>query len=110
MFFYFFFFSSRRRHTRSLCDWSSDVCSSDLLRSGTVSAIHAEANPTDTVPDLNAGDLLRRHYRCIEHVYGAVRTVREPKFLLVRSQSDSMTRACVTFDGTLGVAINLHPA
>src|SRR5260221_6337629 len=24
------FFSSRRRHTRSLCDWSSDVCSSDL--------------------------------------------------------------------------------
>src|SRR5438874_5323162 len=27
-----FFFSSRRRHTRSLRDWSSDVCSSDLLR------------------------------------------------------------------------------
>src|SRR5215471_11998629 len=26
----FFFFSSRRRHTRSLRDWSSDVCSSDL--------------------------------------------------------------------------------
>src|SRR5260221_53494 len=24
-----FLFSSRRRHTRSLCDWSSDVCSSD---------------------------------------------------------------------------------
>src|SRR5436190_11232810 len=29
---FFFFFSSRRRHTRSLCDWSSDVCSSDLVR------------------------------------------------------------------------------
>src|SRR5690349_23527832 len=28
----FFFFSSRRRHTRSLRDWSSDVCSSDLLQ------------------------------------------------------------------------------
>src|SRR3989475_12438158 len=28
---YFFFFSSRRRHTRFDCDWSSDVCSSDLL-------------------------------------------------------------------------------
>src|SRR6266480_805431 len=26
-----FFFSSRRRHTRLTCDWSSDVCSSDLL-------------------------------------------------------------------------------
>src|SRR3989475_66733 len=28
--FFFFFFSSRRRHTRFDCDWSSDVCSSDL--------------------------------------------------------------------------------
>src|SRR5260370_5863014 len=26
------FFSSRRRHTRFKCDWSSDVCSSDLSR------------------------------------------------------------------------------
>src|SRR5690242_21013834 len=29
---FFFFFSSRRRHTRLTCDWSSDVCSSDLVR------------------------------------------------------------------------------
>src|SRR3712207_7823035 len=29
----FFFFSSRRRHTRYWRDWSSDVCSSDLLGS-----------------------------------------------------------------------------
>src|SRR5256885_5821523 len=28
----FFFFSSRRRHTRLQGDWSSDVCSSDLLQ------------------------------------------------------------------------------
>src|SRR5260370_19879014 len=28
--FFVFFFSSRRRHTRFKCDWSSDVCSSDL--------------------------------------------------------------------------------
>src|SRR5689334_5224340 len=34
---FFFFFSSRRRHTRWNCDWSSDVCSSDLRsrRAGT---------------------------------------------------------------------------
>src|SRR5205814_770835 len=31
LFLFFFFFSSRRRHTRCLSDWSSDVCSSDLL-------------------------------------------------------------------------------
>src|SRR5690242_20804868 len=29
-----FFFSSRRRHTRLTCDWSSDVCSSDLVLTG----------------------------------------------------------------------------
>src|SRR5689334_23687091 len=34
LFFFFFFFSSRRRHTRWNCDWSSDVCSSDLRMSG----------------------------------------------------------------------------
>src|SRR2546430_9759097 len=44
--FLFFFFSSRRRHTRFDCDWSSDVCSSDLLP--------REANPKN-IKDL--GDL-----------------------------------------------------
>src|SRR5260370_38678261 len=34
----FFFFSSRRRHTRFKCDWSSDVCSSDLRRTERESA------------------------------------------------------------------------
>src|SRR2546429_6585245 len=33
----FFFFSSRRRHTRCSRDWSSDVCSSDLLLEVTAS-------------------------------------------------------------------------
>src|SRR2546427_11988934 len=28
---YLFFFSSRRRHTRFDCDWSSDVCSADMI-------------------------------------------------------------------------------
>src|SRR6516225_9390042 len=40
----FFFFSSRRRHTRLTCDWSSDVCSSDLLaeRAGLDRLLHAD--------------------------------------------------------------------
>src|SRR2546430_13105145 len=37
----FFFFSSRRRHTRFDCDWSSDVCSSDLFDEA--EAAYAEA-------------------------------------------------------------------
>src|SRR5690349_22441769 len=44
-FFFFFFFSSRRRHTRSLRDWSSDVCSSDLLHS--VTAAFARMPPAE---------------------------------------------------------------
>src|SRR6266568_5486325 len=35
----FFFFSSRRRHTRWNCDWSSDVCSSDLDRPGVIGTL-----------------------------------------------------------------------
>src|SRR6266481_8023869 len=36
-----FFFSSRRRHTRWNCDWSSDVCSSDLFHNPYSSKIEA---------------------------------------------------------------------
>src|SRR5438034_11282896 len=54
MFFFLFFFSSRRRHTRSLCDWSSDVCSSDL-------AAHPSRrcywSSTRSVRDLRGGKL-----------------------------------------------------
>src|SRR5205814_764927 len=37
-----FFFSSRRRHTRCLSDWSSDVCSSDLLALLAPGAVHPD--------------------------------------------------------------------
>src|SRR6266511_5077599 len=43
--YFFFFFSSRRRHTRFSRDWSSDVCSSDLL-SCCVVGISALAMPS----------------------------------------------------------------
>src|SRR5690606_40094514 len=36
LFIFFFFFSSRRRHTRFSRDWSSDVCSSDLIMPGSL--------------------------------------------------------------------------
>src|SRR5207245_6055319 len=39
LYFFFFFFSSRRRHTRCYRDWSSDVCSSDLVL-GAVGDLH----------------------------------------------------------------------
>src|SRR2546430_4830597 len=45
-----FFFSSRRRHTRFDCDWSSDVCSSDLL----VDPRSDWHSPDDAIGDPNA--------------------------------------------------------
>src|SRR2546430_6823234 len=51
---FFFFFSSRRRHTRFDCDWSSDVCSSDLRfddggRDLLCVAHHPDTRPLDGV-------------------------------------------------------------
>src|SRR5690349_23376777 len=51
-FFFFFFFSSRRRHTRSLRDWSSDVCSSDLPAAVSSRPSRAEDRPTNDGPSL----------------------------------------------------------
>src|SRR2546430_8132778 len=52
--FFFFFFSSRRRHTRFDCDWSSDVCSSDLFTAGAGAEPRAAATTAavrSAVPD-----------------------------------------------------------
>src|SRR6266571_664026 len=45
--FFFFFFSSRRRHTRLTCDWSSDVCSSDLASTMSLSGHGASTDIVD---------------------------------------------------------------
>src|SRR2546430_6569133 len=55
IFFLFFFFSSRRRHTRFDCDWSSDVCSSDL---GFMVTVHSYTNDQQIL-DLPHKDLRR---------------------------------------------------
>src|SRR5262245_64569287 len=49
----FFFFSSRRRHTRCLSDWSSDVCSSDLLRIPLIYTVDARAKSRLTQAELD---------------------------------------------------------
>src|SRR6266478_587913 len=51
-----FFFSSRRRHTRFDCDWSSDVCSSDLAFAGggDMPGVEIHANALETLVRGNA--------------------------------------------------------
>src|SRR5437870_13663416 len=48
-----FFFSSRRRHTRWPRDWSSDVCSSDLVAHVEVKRLHWHPHPEDGYKELS---------------------------------------------------------
>src|SRR5690606_39635311 len=50
-----FFFSSRRRHTRFSRDWSSDVCSSDLV----LLAASGDIGPNDPVPMEYVGQAIK---------------------------------------------------
>src|SRR5207248_6451915 len=63
LFYFFFFFSSRRRHTRSYGDWSSDVCSSDLV-AGDVALV---VNLDEEVGVAALPHPLRREFRASEH-------------------------------------------
>src|SRR2546429_2547788 len=59
---FFFFFSSRRRHTRCSCDWSSDVCSSDLVPKEieAMSAVLSKGTITDLLRYINQDEHVRR--------------------------------------------------
>src|SRR5436190_11526764 len=74
--FCFFFFSSRRRHTRSLCDWSSDVYSSDLR-------------------NVDASPRARRDARAVATKTPPVETAREPReHPLARSEERRVGKEC----------------
>src|SRR5258707_8948284 len=64
--FFCFFFSSRRRHTRYWRDWSSDVCSSDLLN---LSREVQLPGPLDAVGDFSGN--LRREPAVLEGELGS---------------------------------------
>src|SRR6266481_8695975 len=59
----FFFFSSRRRHTRWNCDWSSDVCSSDLTRFDSDTAVHERCMGTTVSEGIRLLNLVRSEER-----------------------------------------------
>src|SRR5256885_4887775 len=62
----FFFFSSRRRHTRLQGDWSSDVCSSDLIEAAAAKA----AEGVDVQADLQGSVEYKSHLRSEERRVG----------------------------------------
>src|SRR5256886_6930032 len=98
---FFFFFSSRRRHTRFDCDWSSDVCSSDLateelgrkVLEQQLEAAKLEGRAADAERD--ALELKSQLYASIGIMAGSY--AHNIKNLLVRP-NDLLTR-CIESDG-----------
>src|SRR5256886_11654993 len=83
----FFFFSSRRRHTRFDCDWSSDVCSSDLVRRG--------ALPAERVVGVETGGCPHTAIRedasvNLEAAHALMRAFPDLELLLIESGGDNL--------------------
>src|SRR6266496_981143 len=89
---FLFFFSSRRRHTRSLRDWSSDVCSSDLLLAGRDDhglIAYEVAHPDDTGADgdFGPGAEVRGQPDRAAHCRGGVAALRPEAALRVAPEA-----------------------
>src|SRR5690349_23868510 len=99
VFCFFFFFSSRRRHTRSLRDWSSDVCSSDLRRLR-LDAARAPAEDAEAVDHrrVRVGAQDRKSTRLnsshVEISY-AVFCLKKKKIRIITTQPTSQFTACI---------------
>src|SRR5204863_4947343 len=76
----FFFFSSRRRHTRSLRDWSSDVCSSDLgtPRAAAGARSAAMLPEAGTKPMAVIADISSSTWASVSGVLGTVESPQAP--------------------------------
>src|SRR5256885_8240072 len=73
---FFFFFSSRRRHTRLQGDWSSDVCSSDLILTQTLQYIDdIDAALRECRRILKPGGVLLATVPCLGKVEGLEKNV-----------------------------------
>src|SRR5687768_17819671 len=74
----FYFFSSRRRHTRCSRDWSSDVCSSDLLNDNAVdlSVLPGPVGAGCAVKVSPYNLIIRVVNQCITTAAGTARTLK----------------------------------
>src|SRR2546430_11682989 len=112
----FFFFSSRRRHTRFDCDWSSDVCSSDLGAGWIVPKKYVERVGDEGFKRQPIG---LGPYRFVSHTPGVElvmeayegywRKVPSVKRLVFKSVTEATTRAAMLKRGEGDVAYLLDP-
>src|SRR2546427_9342987 len=86
--FFFFFFSSRRRHTRFDCDWSSDVCSSDLSHAAAVRLAHSTRRPAG-----HGGDPAAQRRHVVRRIVGRHKQRRSEEHTSeLQSQSNLVCR------------------
>src|SRR5438874_4133505 len=94
---FFFFFSSRRRHTRSLRDWSSDVCSSDLTPCPAPDRMTCRVHPVRRATV--AGTRLE-HRACVVHTKHDRPTLTDGGFPMDEKVRDCMTPDPVALQAT----------
>src|SRR5256886_3186001 len=87
----FFFFSSRRRHTRFDCDWSSDVCSSDLGAKRVIGELRRIADHVDKGKDPQSARR-DRHKDDLAAAIGAPQFRRAPR--TARSEERRVGKEC----------------
>src|SRR3989454_11684796 len=97
----FFFFSSRRRHTRLQGDWSSDVCSSDLVR---VVAPGIVSVPRPDLPVLRV-ELAGFRGARVEHGVVAVTSRELDRVLVAAREPQRGIRPLVRLDVELEVTV-----
>src|SRR3989475_2966326 len=120
----FFFFSSRRRHTRFDCDWSSDVCSSDLYFAdgmtdevrGKLASLaglqviastrsnqyrHTTKHPEEIGRELGIRYLLLGRVRWTQSARGVSRVRVDPELMQVADVAAPITRWEQSFDAPL---------
>src|SRR2546427_1128565 len=89
----FFFFSSRRRHTRFDCDWSSDVCSSDLAALLSEPYGITAVSPAFARPGIKAV-AIEGFLPEPEHVRSGAYLLSRPLLLVSRSEERRVGKEC----------------
>src|SRR3989442_11586570 len=88
----FFFFSSRRRHTRCGRDWSSDVCSSDLIYSvEKIAPYDSLLEPAWQAAELGQIDFVSSELDVLETL---VKPIRDKDDFMERSEERRVGKEC----------------
>src|SRR5260221_10456018 len=95
---FFFFFSSRRRHTRSLCDWSSDVCSSDLRE--------ADEGQDRLMTEMPTQSLISESYRGLRSSINFAAVDEPIKSLLVSSSNKGEGKSLTSVNLAIAMALD----